>query len=111
MSRLAVQMIIALAIGVGYWRLVAAVTGRAEPWDAAGFWVWIYPVMLGLAAVAGLVVRRGGWIMGALLALAQLPVVWITAEGGPLWVAGVVYAVLLAIPAALVAGLAGRLRA
>ena len=100
-----------LVIGIGYWLLVSRLTGAPEPWDAAGYWLWAYPGLLVLGAVAGAFMPGHGWLAGVILTLAQLPVVWMNVGMGSLWAVGVLFAVILALPAAAVSALSGRLAA
>lgn len=111
MFRLAVVTAVLLVAGIGYWLLVSRVTGAPEPWDAAGYWLWAYPGLLVLAAIAGPLVPGRGWLAGTILTLAQLPVVWMSSGTGSLWAVGVLYAAVLAIPAAAVSAMSGRLAA
>jgi hypothetical protein len=102
--------IAALLIGsLLYWLFVARVAGVAEPWDAADYWRLWYPLSLGLAALAGGAWRRRGWLAGAIVTFAQLPVTWPGTGAGTRWMVGIVMATLLAAPAVALSALAGWL--
>ena len=98
MSGLLLRLPALLIVAAVYWQSVCLWTGRDEPWDAPAYWMLVYPVSMLLAAMAGFVIT-----------LAQLPIMMINAGTGPLWVVGLIYLCVLAIPVAAVSALAGRL--
>lgn len=102
--------LVALIAGLAFWGIVSAALGGIEPWDAGSFWTIIYPAALALSAMLGLVFPRRSWAWGAIVLLAQVPVVVIASGAGPLLAAGVVYAAILSIPAVLVSWIAGVAR-
>jgi len=106
-------ILIALVCGLAWWSLASFAIGGGEPWDAGAYWTLWYPGALLLAAILGLVLPRRSWAWGLVVMLAQLPVVAVTSGVGPLMLAGLVYACVLAIPAVAVSWTAGwwRLRA
>lgn len=61
-----------------------------------------------LAAAGGYRLGRQGWRAGALVTFAQLPVMWFNGGTGSLLAAGLLILCLLAIPATVIAALAGR---
>lgn len=101
---------ISAAVGLAYWAAVSGMLGGGEPWDAAAYWTLAYPGALLLSAVLGFAMPARAWIWGALVVCAQVPVVIAVSGAGPLLLAGLLYAVVLAIPAALIAGGAAWLR-
>ncbi len=101
---------VTLKVGVVFWVLVAWRTPGGEPWDAAAFWTVVYPIALVIAAVLGACFPRRAWLWGLLLIALQVPVVAVTAGVGPLLLAGLVYALVLAVPAMAIAAAAGALR-
>lgn len=101
---------VTLKVGVLFWALVAWRTPGGEPWDATAFWTVVYPIALCIAAVLGACFHRQAWLWGLLLMVVQVPVVAVMSGVGPLLLAGVVYALVLAIPAMAVAWAAGVLR-
>ncbi|MEG3082712.1 hypothetical protein U1707_03590 [Sphingomonas sp. PB2P12] len=104
-----IKILVLLACSMFYWHLVCRVTGTQEPWDADTYWrVW-YPVSLGLAAFAGLFFQRRGWMAGAILTFAQLPVMWLNTGAGNIWVTGIVMSCVLALPVAAISAMAGWL--
>ena len=94
-------------LGGLYWQVICQVTGVREPWDAGNYWTLWYPVSLALSGVAGWLCRGHSWSAGALLTFAQLPIMWINNGTGPLWVVGVLYLCVLAVPAITISALTG----
>jgi len=92
--------------------LVVQITGENEPWDAASYgYIW-YPVSLILAGIAGVFFDRLAWLAGIVVIFAQLAVMLIhTPTLGPLIVVGILYLVMLSIPASVVAILSSRMAA
>ena len=100
--------IVLLAFSLFYWSLVCRVAGVSEPWDADAYWRLCYPLSVALSAGAGLLLRTRGWMAGAIVTFAQLPVMAWNAEGGEFWAAGLLLLVLLALPAMAVSTWVGR---
>ena len=96
-----------ILVGTAYWTVVSVLGGTPEPWDAPGYWTVAYPGVLLLSAVAGLVRPAGAWAWGTLLVLAQVVVVVIATGVGPLLAAGLLYAVVLSLPALSISSIAG----
>ncbi len=108
MSSRAVKVLALLFVSGLYWQVVCQVTGVREPWDADAYWrVW-YPLSLALAAFAGYVFGKDGWLAGGILTFAQLPVMWINNGTGPLIAVGVLFLCVLAVPPGLSVILCGR---
>jgi len=105
-----IRLFALLLVSAMYWQLVSRWSGVAEPWDADGYWHLWYPVSLALSAVAGFVLRSRWGLAGAVVTVAQLPVMAVHAQPGALMIGGVMILCILAIPAAAVSALAGRLR-
>ncbi len=102
---------VTMKVGIVFWVLVAWQTPGGEPWDAPAFWTVVYPIALGIAAVLGACFLRKAWLWGLLLMALQVPVVAVMSGVGPLLLAGLVYALVLAVPAmAIAAGTAGLRR-
>ncbi|KAB7632210.1 hypothetical protein [Stenotrophomonas rhizophila] len=101
---------VTLKVGVVFWVLVAWRTPGGEPWDAPAFWTVVYPLALAIAAVLGACFPRKAWLWGLLLMVLQVPVVAVMSGVGPLLLAGLVYALVLALPAMAIAAVAGALR-
>lgn len=101
---------VTLKVGVVFWVLVAWRTPGGEPWDAPAFWTVVYPLALGIASVLGACFPRRAWLWGLLLLALQVPVVAVMSGVGPLLLVGVVYALVLAVPAMAIAAGAGALR-
>lgn len=107
--RLQTTKAVALLIVSGlYWHLVCRTAGVAEPWDGEAYWRLWYPFSCVLAAAGGYRLGRQGWRAGGLVTFAQLPVMWFNGGTGSLLAAGLLILCLLAIPATVIAALAGR---
>ncbi|MCD9097712.1 hypothetical protein LU699_09725 [Luteimonas fraxinea] len=101
---------IAAITGIAYWAVVSGMTGGGEPWDAAAYWTLVYPGALLLSAILGFAMPVRAWLWGPIVVFAQVPVVIAVAGAGPLLLAGVLYAAVLSIPAAVISGVAGWIR-
>ncbi|MET1755417.1 hypothetical protein ABVV53_08085 [Novosphingobium sp. RD2P27] len=109
MLRRSLPIFVVLVVGHAYWLLVSHVEGVEEPWDAEAYWALWYPGSILLSAGAGVLLRRLGWVAGALFTFCQLPIMWLNNGSGPLWGVGFLFLCLLAIPAGAASSLAGRL--
>ena len=98
-------------LGAAFWLLVCWRGGVTEPWDADTYWIAAYPASLLLAAGLGVVFRRTGWLGGAVLTLAQLPILWLNNGAGGSWGLGLLFVGVLAVPAAALSALAGKVAA
>lgn len=96
-------------VAIAYWFMVGALSGVGEPWDAARYWWLWYPLSLVIAGVGGRYLRRRTWLAGVIVTFAQVPVMAIGGAGGPLWAVGLLMLGVLALPAVIVATVAGRL--
>lgn len=90
-------------------------TGRRwRAWDAPAYWSLAYPGALLVSAVLGVAMPARAWLWGPIVVFAQVPVVIAVSGAGPLLLAGLLYAAVLSIPAALVSASAawarGRMR-
>lgn len=101
---------LALLTGLAYWALVSAMSGGVEPWDAPAFWTIAFPGALALSALLGALAPMRAWAWGAIVMLAQVPVVIALAGAGPLLIVGLLYAAVLAVPAAFVSWAGGASR-
>lgn len=97
-------------VSLFFWAVVSAVTAAKEPWDLANYWTLIYPAALVLSAILGAVLKRAQWSAGAVVMLAQIPVVLVVSGVSPLLAVGLLYAAVLSIPAMTLSWLAGKLR-
>lgn len=101
---------IAVFAGLALWTAVSLSMGGGEPWDADRYWTLACPAALVLSLALGLAFPRRAWCWGAMVMLAQVPVVIAVSGIGPLLAAGVVYAAVLAVPAMLASALGGWCR-
>jgi len=101
---------LAALAGLGYWAAVSAAAGGIEPWDAPAFETVAFPGALALSALLGALAPSRAWAWGGIVMMAQVPVVIVIAGPGPLVIAGLLYAAVLAVPAALVSWGSGALR-
>ncbi|PTQ63353.1 hypothetical protein C8J45_106143 [Sphingomonas sp. PP-CE-3G-477] len=69
------------------------------------------PGSLLLSAVGGFGFGRRGWSAGAIVTVAQLPVMGVNTGFGGLLIVGVAFLAILAVPAVMLSALFGRLRA
>ncbi|UNK43084.1 hypothetical protein MNO14_03000 [Luteimonas sp. S4-F44] len=100
----------AAVAGLGLWSAVSLSMGGGEPWDASRYWTLACPAALALSLALGLAFPMRAWRWGAAVMLAQVPVVVAVSGIGPLLAAGVVYAVVLAVPAMLASAIGGWCR-
>lgn len=96
-----------LVFSILYWQFVCWLTRTVEPWDADTYWrVW-YPMSFFVAALVGVSFKARGWMAGAILTFAQLPVMWLNTGTSYLWPVGVIFASVLAIPVVAISAFAG----
>ena len=101
------KILVIAIIGAAYWFLVIRVSGVTEPWDAETYWSVWYPASFVLSALGGALLKKRGWLAGVILTFAQLPIMWLNAETGPLWAVGMVILCALAVPASVISWLSG----
>ena len=92
-----------------YWQFVSWATVTDEPWDADGYWPIWYPASFALSAIAGLALKNRGWMAGAIITFAQLPVILLNTQPGPLLAAGMAILCVLSVPVAATSALTGWL--
>lgn len=109
-GRTVAAVAVTLKTGLLFWWLVAWRSGGGEPWDADGFWTLVYPLALVISGVLGGVFAFRAWLWGPLVMLMQVPIVVVVSGIGPLLAAGIVYAAVLSVPAALVSWATGAAR-
>jgi hypothetical protein len=99
---------LALLVGSAlYWQSVCWLNGVTEPWDANAYWRLWYPMSFGLSALAGISFKPRGWMAGAILTFAQLPVMWLNTGPSFLWPVGVMATSVLAVPVVGISALTG----
>jgi hypothetical protein len=101
---------ITCVVSLFFWTVVSAITGTKEPWDLASYWTIVYPAALALSAILGAVLKSAQWSAGAVVMLAQIPVVLVISGASPLLGVGILYAAVLSIPAITLSWLAGKVR-
>ena len=109
-GRFIAALAVSVKTGLLFWFIVALNTPGGEPWDAGGFWSVTYPLALLTSAALGFAFPARAWLWGLVVMLAQVPVVVVMSGVGPLLLAGLVYAIVLAVPAVAVSWLAGAAR-
>jgi hypothetical protein len=93
--------IVTCVISVGFWLTASWLAGVNEPWDAHCYFAVLYPASLALTLTLGLLFQKRGWLAGPIVMFGQIPCVMITSETGPLLAVGIVYCLLLSIPAVM----------
>ena len=84
--------------------------GRHRTLGRPAFGTVAFPGALALSALLGALAPSRAWAWGGIVMMAQVPVVIVIAGPGPLVIAGLLYAAVLAVPAALVSWGSGALR-
>lgn len=93
--------IVACVISVSFWLAASWSAGVNEPWDAQCYWTVLYPASLALTLTLGLLFQQRGWLAGPIVMFGQIPCVMMTSEAGPLLAVGILYSILLSIPAVM----------
>ena len=93
--------IVACVISVSFWLAASWSAGVNEPWDAQCFWTVLYPASLVLTLTLGLLFQKRRWLAGPIVMFGQIPCVMMTSEAGPLLAVGILYSLLLSIPAVM----------
>lgn len=96
---------LAFVISLAFWLIASWLAGVTEPWDAQCYWTTLYPASLALSLMLGLMFRRT-WMVGPIVMLGQIPRVVVTSGVGPLLAVGVLYSILLSIPAVMLSWIA-----
>lgn len=104
----AAKLVLIFASGLIYWQLTCLWSGKEEPWDSDRYLTLWYPVSIILSGCGGYFLGRRGWISGAVITFAQVPIVIINNGIGPLLAAGLLILVFMAIPPIIVSFLTGR---
>lgn len=102
-------LILGFGVGVALWYTANVTDGVREPWDGGSFWLFYAAAVL-LSAVLGAIASDRAWAMGFAVVFAMLPVILAGSGIGPLIGVGLLYLVVMALPAAGAAELAFRLR-
>ena len=104
----AVKLGLILVSGLTYWQLTCLWSGNGEPWDSDRYLPQWYPVSIILSAVGAYLLGKRGWISGAVITFAQVPIVIINNGIGPLLAAGLLILVFMAIPPIIISFFTGR---
>lgn len=107
MPRAIIEIVALSMLGVCFWLLVSLMGDTPEPWDASLYWAVAYPISVLLAGAIGFRMGHRGWIAGAVLTLAQFPVMLVLTGAGPMSVLGLMIVCALAGPAAIVSAICG----
>lgn len=93
--------IIASFVSISFWLAASRASGVDEPWDAHCYWTVIYPSALALTLLLAVIFSKHVWLPGPIIMLGQIPCAMVTSESGALLAVGIIYAVLLSIPAVI----------
>lgn len=98
--------IVTLVISVSFWLAASWSADVNEPWDAQCYLTVLYPASLALTLVLGLLFQKRRWLAGPIVMFGQIPCVMISSEAGPLLAVGILYSILLSIPAVMLSWVA-----
>ncbi len=98
-----------MLLGVMLWTLIAAIGGRAEPWDSPLYWSIGYPLAIVLAGVLGYVFPLRPWRWAMTLMFMQGAIMLFGGSGLGLLPLGLIMLLLLSLPAVALASLGARL--
>lgn len=93
--------LVASIISVSFWLTASWLAGVSEPWDAKCYWTVLYPAALALTLLLGLMFSEHAWLSGPVVMFGQVPCAMATSEASPLIVVGLLYTLLLSIPAVM----------
>lgn len=97
--------IVTALVGLGTWVVCSRISGRAEAWDGALFFIVGLPLMMAVSALAGFAAPERWWLWSVTIVVPQALVLFSTGPGGPLWVVGALtFAFIAAVMAAMAAG-------
>lgn len=100
----------AIGGGAALWLLTAAVSGRGEAWDTAGYWTVTYPAAILLAGGLGYWAPTRAWRWGLSVMLAQAVVLAITAADFSMLPLGLILFAILSLPAIGLAVIGAKIR-
>lgn len=92
------------------WLLAAAIGGRSEAWDSPLYWLFSYPLSIGLAGGIGYWVPEKPWRWGLAVMLSQALVLLVSSDSFGLLPLGLIVFSILALPAIGLAVLMARVR-
>lgn len=96
-------------ISLAFWSAASFVLNAPEPWDSEHYGT-AFLLALGLIALASFALPDEPWRWAIIFVAAQLPVMVVRSEAGPLWAVGLMFLLAECIPAVVIALLAGWLR-
>ena len=101
--------VVTLIFGIFFWQVVCHLGDVSEPWDAFAYWYAAYPLSV---IISGLVAWFFGkmWYAGAIITFAQFPAL-VAANNDPSIMIGLLFLLILSLPAIAASALATRLRA
>lgn len=109
MHRLYLHIFALAALGLIYWQIVCLTWQVTEPWDAPVYWTVAYPLAVAVSGVVGWFLRSHGWLSGTVINLAQMPIILLNSSMGALAAVGLLFMILLTVPAAALSAWTGRL--
>lgn len=100
--------VLTLVFGIFFWQLVSHLGNVNEPWDSTAYWYATYPLSV---IISGLIAWFSGklWYAGAIITFAQFPAL-VAANNDPSIMIGLLFLLVLSLPAIAASVLATRLR-
>lgn len=100
--------LIALFGSLLLWIATAAISGRAEPWDAGFYWILSYPLALVLAGVLGYHHPQRPWRWALVVIYSQMIIMLFSGGSFGLLPLGLIMLGVLSLPAIVAAKLGAR---
>ena len=105
------KMLVLLLCSFLYWQFVCWISVTDELWDVDAYWRLWYPISFALSAMAGLAFKKRGWVAGAIVTLAQLPVMMLNNQPSPMLAAGLALLCVLSVPVSITSAFTGWIAA
>jgi hypothetical protein len=103
---------LAAVAGVALWLVSSLLTSKREPWDAAVYWVLVYPLAIATCALLGYKYPERTWRWPLVLFEAQFIAMCVrNGELGNLWPLGMLLFAVVALPGIVAAKVASRFSA
>lgn len=110
MNRTSWAWCLAITGGVVLWCVTAAVSGKREAWDAPLYWMFAYPLSIGVAGMLAYWVPDKPWRWGLTVMWVQAVVLVLSGSDFNLLPLGLILFAVLALPAIGVAVVMAQLR-